>query len=148
MPEDGSLDLRAEEHPEHSSEKYRTKLSNRAARRIWRTQEGVDIPYEKLEDGHLVNILMMCRRRSQESAQCGASKRGLKLLEDGWMLRKHPQWDSLVEEARRRGGYLDPFIDIIDSDRPINEKVIRDAIPRDRRGPSQGFRFRSKTSTV
>lgn len=42
-------------------------VADRASRRVWRTAEGEEIPYEKLGDGHLLGILRHLRRSAMIS---------------------------------------------------------------------------------
>jgi hypothetical protein len=128
--EDGSLDLRSEEWFQLVDPKALRAGRLRAQNRVWRTKEGGDIPYDSLDNGHLVNVLLLLRRKAQETAQCAASRQSLLLGPGGWRLRKHPQWDGLVEEARRRGPRMLAIADLLDSNSRIDEGTIRAAIPR------------------
>lgn len=129
MSEDGRIDLLLQARAARKG-RVNPELEEQARRRVWRPKEGPEVPYEALGDGHLVNILLMMRRRSQVKAQDAAQEVHLTLGPGGWRLRKHPQWDGLVEEGRRRGGPVARAVDLIDSDDRLDEGVIRAGIPR------------------
>lgn len=93
-------------------------------------REGDEVSYDLIDDRHLVNILMWLRRQSQQRAQQAADEAGLELGPSGWRLRRHPQFDSLVAEARRRGGQVAAAAALIDSPDPLDEEVVRQGVPR------------------
>jgi hypothetical protein len=93
--------------------------------RVWRTKEGRDIPYSQLDSGHLLNILMWLRRRSLEKAQDVAHRDGVRLGPDGWRARKAPDFDGLLEEARRRRGRVMEVAELIASGKEIDEAAVK-----------------------
>lgn len=106
--------------------KFRKQLEDRARRRVWLPKDVDDeIPYGELRGAHLVNILLMLRRSAQKKAQAAADLEHLELGPGGWRIRRHPQWDGLVAEARSRGGQVAAAADLIDSDRRLDEAIIR-----------------------
>lgn len=95
--------------------------------RIWRTKEGDEIPYAQLDPGHLINILLWLRRRSLEKAQEVARRDGVVLGPDGWLARKAPDFDGLLEEARRRRGRVLEVAELIASRKPVDEEAVKAA---------------------
>jgi len=89
------------------------------------TKEGDKIPYNQLDPAHLLNIMMWLRRRSLEKAQEAAAKDGVRLGPDGWLARKAPDFDGLLEEARRRRGKVQELAEIIAYRRELDEKNLR-----------------------
>lgn len=130
MAEDGTLDLNCEEWFHLVNPRAIRDASSRALARVWRDSGGEDIPYEKISNLHLANILLLLRRKSQETAQFAASKQHLTLSSAGWTLRKHPQWDSLIEEAKGRGSRMATIATLLESRPEPGAAFIRAAIPR------------------
>jgi hypothetical protein len=128
--EDGTLDLRSEEWFQLVDPRALRDSRARALNRVWRTKEGGDLRYDQIDSAHLVNILLLLRRKSQETAQHAASKVHLLLGPTGWRLRKHPAWDGLIEEAKRRGPKMIAVADLLEAATPPAEAIIRAAIPR------------------
>jgi hypothetical protein len=102
-----------------------TKRLPHRQERIWVTKEGDEIPYAELDPGHLINILMWLRRRSMQKAQDVAGKDGVALGPDGWLVRKSPQFDDLLEEARRRRGRVLQVAELIASRKEVDEEAIK-----------------------
>jgi len=98
--------------------------------RIWMTKEGDEIPFAKLDPGHLLHILLWLRRRSQEKAQDAAQKDGVRLGPGGWRARKAPEFDGLMEEARRRRGKLLEWAERIDTSDEVDEAAVKRAARR------------------
>lgn len=119
---------------EEIAEEKREKARRRAMRRVWRTKEGDEIPYSNIDNKHLVNILLMLRRSSQEKAEKEASTLGLELVDDnGWKACKPAAWDGLVEELESRGDWFGKAIELIENCDTIKKaEVIRRAIPKNR----------------
>lgn len=110
---------------------FASHLRDRARRRVWLPKDqATEIPYAALQDSHLANILLMLRRLAQQKAQMAADALHLDLGPSGWLLRKHPQWDGLVEEAKRRGGQVASAAQLIDSRDPVDADAIRAAVGR------------------
>ena len=105
--------------------RYLKPTERRALERVWRTKEGQDIPYPKLDPGHLLHILMWMRRLSQERAQEAADKEGAQLGHGGWKARQHPAWSGLLEEARRRSPAVATVANLIDSQLEYNVRTAK-----------------------
>jgi hypothetical protein len=127
--EDGTLDLRCEEWSQLVDPQALQAGRVRAARRLWRTKEGQDVLYGDLSNRHLVNILLLLRSKGQETAQYAASKQCLALGPSGWRLRKHPQWDGLIEEVRARGPRMATIADLLEANKQFDGEIIRAAVP-------------------
>lgn len=118
MDEDGSLF--ASDHQEELA-------CARAKMRIWRTKEGRDLHYEKMKNDHLVNTLLWLRQKSMTAAQTKASKAGALLGPSGWRARKHPQWEGLIAELRRRSVRLANIADLIEEAK-LPDEFLRNAV--------------------
>lgn len=103
----------------------RTRRRWTVEERIWVTKDGREIPYEKMDPGHLLNTLMWLRRRSMEKAQDAAHKDGVVLGPDGWLARKAPDFDGLLEEAKRRRGEVLEVAKLIASRGEIDEQSLK-----------------------
>lgn len=78
--------------------------------KYWETKEGTEIPYKKLEDSHLLNILKWIKRKSKEGMiECGGQYLGegehdfwIDELDEHEILEKY-DYKGLLREARKRG---------------------------------------------
>lgn len=74
---------------------------------IWRSSDGTETPYTKLEKSHLLNILLFLRDTRLRDLQKEATKAGVLISpEDLWENNKPVEWFDLFEEAERRGGMV------------------------------------------
>jgi hypothetical protein len=102
----------------------------RAAAGLWLTKDGREMTYSTMDDRHLLNIVMMLRRKAQLEAEVAASTEGLTLGPDGWQACEPPEMKYLLVEGKSRGGMLEAALDVVTSGNAFDEDVIRRAVPR------------------
>lgn len=106
--------------------------------RIWVTRDGRQIPYGEMDPAHLLNTLLWIRRNAQRKAEKAALEAGVELTSSGWRIRRPPEWDGLLEEARRRGGEVRRIAESVLED-DYDEFELRSAAEVLRKGEPRGM---------
>ncbi len=79
-------------------------------KKIWRTQHGLEIPYRKLEDGHLLNILRWIKRIAYSGILVNSGACFID-IDESWHTEQYIEgdevkelydYDGLLAEAKRR----------------------------------------------
>jgi hypothetical protein len=67
--------------------------------KYWETKDGKEIPYNKLEDGHLLNILRLIERKAKDGLSCQAG--GGFDIDDMW----YDEWVEFGQDVYYRFDY-------------------------------------------
>ena len=102
----------------------------RAKEGLWLTKDGREMTYSTMDDRHLLNVVMMLRRKAQLDAEDAARKEDLVLGPDGWRACEPPEMPYLMAEGISRGGMLESALGVVSSGNAFDEEQLRRAVPR------------------